>query len=83
MKVFGCKMACGYAGGLILVAANDVKEAYLTASKDSDCCWNFYDTDNDSGLPRCDYYPFEKWHEFEELSCKCTEPKVIVEDHYA
>ena len=31
MKIFGCKNQMSYGGGLVLVAANTVEEAYLTA----------------------------------------------------
>jgi hypothetical protein len=34
MKVFCCKNQWSYGGGLILVAANTKKEAYLTAAYD-------------------------------------------------
>lgn len=39
MKVFGCKCDISYGGGLILVAANNVEEAFLTAAMDEKNGW--------------------------------------------
>lgn len=96
MKVFGCEMQGGYAGGIILVAANDVKQAYELASTCNKCDfwfeWVSIDADgwehwaepfSEGAVLKSEYYPFEKWHEFEHLSCDYTEPQVILEESYA
>lgn len=92
MKVFGCTMQGGYAGGIILVAANSVEEAFKLAStnKSIDYLFEWETPDGDWAAPfsegailRSDRYPFEEWHEFEHLSCDYTEPQVILEESYA
>lgn len=93
MKVFGCRMHGGYRGGVILVAANDVREAYITATKQATLEWMFEYCDEDGNwidpdtrpdlVPKCDYYPIEEWHEYEHLSTDFTEPQVILEESYA
>lgn len=91
MKVFGCKCNITYGGGLILVAANNVEEAFLTASIDEKVNYMFDWADDDymwcepdGNIDHCksDKYPFEKWFEVEHLSTDLTEPKVIIEDSY-
>jgi len=92
MKVFGCRMHGGYRGGVILVAANDVKEAYITASKNKKIKWMF-DCYSEDGIwidqdthpdviPICYFYPFKEWHEYEHLSTDFTTPHVILEESY-
>lgn len=91
MKVFGCKCDMSYGGGLILVAANNVKEAYLTAAMDEKVGYEFDWTDDDGiwcepdgNINHCwsDVYPLGKWFEVEHLSTDLTEAKVIIEDCY-
>ena len=41
MKVFGCKCDMDYGGGLVLVAANNVEEAFLTAAMDEKVGYEF------------------------------------------
>ena len=80
MKVFGCEMQGGYAGGIILVAARSVDEAFEVASANKDCGYLFFFLGAEI---ICDSYPKEKWHEFEHLSCDYTEPQVILEESHA
>lgn len=91
MRVFGCKCDMSYGGGLILVAANNVEEAFLTAAMgneagymfdwaDDDYMW--CEPDGDINHCRSDVYPLKKWFEAEHLSTDLTEPKVIIEDSY-
>ena len=91
MKVFGCKCDLAYGGGLILVAANNVEEAFLTASMDEKVSYMFdWADDNymwcepDGNIDHCrsDTYPFGKWFKVEHLSTDLTQPKVIIEDSY-
>ena len=80
MKVFCCKNQCSYGGGLILVAANTVEEAFSIASLDEDTNWLFYTIN--SGELVSDTYPINEWFEVEHLSTDLSEPQVIIEDHY-
>ena len=92
MKVFGCIMRGGYRGGIVLVAANDVRQAFELASCNPKCCiWFDWRTpDGNWATPfqpgakvRSDYYSLECWQEFEHLSCDYTKPQVILEESYA
>ena len=70
MKVFGCKRNGGYSGGLIIVAANSLNEAFETFAKDYRYRWmtNIY--------PRCD------WFVITELTANVDTPRIIDEDGY-
>ena len=81
MKVFCCKNQCSYGGGLILVAANTIEEAFSIASIDEDTNWLFYKME--SGELVSDTYPINEWFEVKHLSTDLSEPQVIVEDHYS
>ena len=83
MKVFMCKRQGGYSGGLAVVAANSVEEAFKTFCEDKDCNWMAYTYDVDfRGFPEwhSDYYPIEKWFECKELTANVDKPCVIMED---
>lgn len=81
MKVFCCKNQYPYGGGLILVAANTIEEAFSIASINEDTNWLFYKME--SGELVSDTYPINEWFEVEHLSTDLSEPQVIVEDHYS
>ena len=92
MKVFGCTMKGGYCGGVILVAANNVEEAFLTASKNTMIDYWFEWVDKDGGWAapfsesatlRSDWFPFECWKEYEHLSSDYKEPTLIMAEYYA
>lgn len=92
MKVFGCRNDYQYGGGLILVAANTIEEAYLTAAIDDKLSFSFNWVDDDGGwcapdgnINHCtsDTYPLNKWFEVEHLSTDLTKPQIIIEDHYS
>lgn len=80
MKVFCCKNQCSYGGGLILVAANTIEEAFSVASIGEDTNWLFYE--KESGELVSDTYPINEWFEVEHLSTDLSKPQVIIEDHY-
>jgi len=91
MKVFGCKCDMNYSGGIILVAANNVEEAFLTAAMDEKVgsMFDWADDDGiwcepDGNINHCSsyVYPFDKWFEVEHLSTDFTEHKVIIEGCY-
>ena len=90
MRVFGAKRIGGYSGGVILVAANTIEEAILTASKDAKYEWMFewYDDDynfheGDLRYMTSEYYPIENWSEIKDLTWNGNEPTVIIEDGYS
>lgn len=92
MKVFCCKNQEFYGGGLMLVAANTVEEAFLTAVMDEnfECIFNWRDDNGnwcnpDGNIDHCksDTYPFKSWFEVEHLSTNLTKSKVIIESHYS
>lgn len=88
MKVFMCKRQCGYSGGLAVVAANSVEEAFKTFFEDNDYNWMAYKYDEDYNPTddftkwRSDYYPIEKWLECKALTAYVDKPCVIMEDGY-
>lgn len=92
MKVFACKNDNSYGGGLIMVAANSVEEAFITAAKNRNINYLF-DWTNSKGRwikpdwkiehCSCSTYPLKKWFEMPNLHSDLTEPAVIIEDHYS
>ena len=75
-------MQGGWAGGIVLVAANTKEQAFEVAARSQKCEW-WFDKISPSGNVVSDRYPIEKWHEFEHLSCDFTEPQVILEESHA
>lgn len=88
MKVFMCKRQCGYSGGLAVVAANSIEEAFKTFFEDNDYDWMVYKCDEDYNPTddftkwRSDYYPIEEWFECKVLTANVDKPCVIMEDGY-
>lgn len=89
MKVFMCKRQGGYSGGLSVVAANSVKEAFKTFFEDEDYDWmvDKYDVDTCGFTDDCtkwhsDYYPIDEWFECKVLTANVDKPCVIMEDGY-
>lgn len=68
MKVFAFKRNVGYGGGLAIVAANSVYEAY-GALCDND---TFY----------AEFYDIEYSDELDNVSADVNEPKILVEYSY-
>lgn len=68
MKVFAFKCNVSYGGGLAIVAANSVYEAYGVLCDNN----TFY----------IEYYNIENSEELDNVSADVNEPKVLVEDHY-
>ena len=90
MKVFMCKRAVGYSGGLAVVAANSREEAFKTFFEDKDNYWmvDKYDVDTDKLTDDCTkwrayYYQMELWFECNVLTANVDKPCVIMEDGYA
>ena len=87
LKLFAAKRESGYSGGLIVVAANSIDEAYQT----------YINWVEDTGNPYClyerynfgsgdvdvyDKYPRENWYEIPQIKVICDTPKVIDEGGY-
>lgn len=90
MKVFMCQRKAVYSGGLAVVAANSVEEAFKTFFEDDNYCWmlsEWWDEDfnptEDLTKWRSHYYPFEDWFECKELTANVDNPCVIMEDGYS
>ncbi len=86
MKVYGCENDLMYGGGLILVAANTIEEAYLTAATDDRTSDLFHWVGDEE--PNFNYYvsatyPLGEWREIEHLSTDLSKPQVIIENHYS
>lgn len=92
MKVFMCQRQMDYSGGLAVVAANSVEEAFKVFFEDEDYDWmvrKWVHTDEytkeytaDSTKWNSDYYPKEKWFECKALTANVDKPCVIMEDGY-
>lgn len=90
MKVFMCKRQGGYSGGLAVVAANSVQEAFKTFFEDDDYGWmvDKYDVDtyeftDDFTKWRSAYYPIDEWFECKVLTASVDKHCVIMEDGYS
>lgn len=90
MKVFMCIRQSSYGGGLAVVAANSVEEAFKTIFEDEDYDWMVekYDvhthefTDDFTKWRSPEFYPLEKWFECKVLTANVDKPCVIMEDGY-
>ena len=81
MKVFVCKRNRNYGGGLIVVAANTLEEAYETYYNNNAYKY-MHDRDWEGNLIT-DFYPKPQWFEEVELSANCNEPKILLEDGFS
>ena len=89
MKVFGCKRSGSYSGGLIIVAANNLNEAFETFAKDDRYKWliDWYDFQTkqyteDVTKVNSDIYHRNDWFEIPELVANVDSPRVISENGY-
>lgn len=89
MKVFGCKRSGGYSGGLIIVAANSLDEAFEIFAKDDRYEWmtEWFDFDTgkiieDITIVDSDTYPRDNWFEMPELVANVDSPRIIIEGGY-
>lgn len=86
LKIYAAKRMSGYGGGLIVVAANDVDEAYelyINWALDSKRIW-IYERykDGDVEYDIKNEYPKEDWYEIPNVRVVCMTPRVIDEDGY-
>lgn len=89
MRVFGCKRTGGYSGGLIIVAANSLNEAFETFAKDERYEWmiDWFDfktnqVTEDVKKVDSEYYPRDNWFNIPELVANVDSPRVLSEDGY-
>ena len=91
MKVFGCNAQLPYSGGGILVAANNLDEAFETAARKYDRLFDCLRQENGHIIPTSideaevissDLYPKYQQKEITELTCNCDKPHVIIENSY-
>ena len=92
MKVFACRRQDSYAGGIIMVAAESIKQAFEVAYSDESLKWlfDFLDEDDEFVEPYSpkvvkvvsEHYPIENWFEFENMEFYCDHPQVILQESY-
>ena len=89
MKIFGCTVQVDYGGGIILVAANTVEEAFLFAATSKiDYVFDWYDEngyiepDGNINHVSSDVFPFESWKEYTEICTNVTEPTILISEFY-
>ena len=84
MNVYKCERDGGYSGGVIIVAANNVNEAFDTYVRDKRFDWmHWTETDENGNLIVSEfYYPLVRWEAVPELTANCSEPKVLIEAGY-
>lgn len=84
-----CKREGGYSGGLAVVAANSIEEAFKTFFEDKRYEWmvdkydaNTYKFTDDYTKWYPYYYQMELWFECKVLTANVDKPCVIMEDGY-
>ena len=91
MKVFGCTPQLCYSGGIVLVAANTIEEAFLLAASDEkigylfdwhDDEWCWIPPDGNINHVSTHWYPLDKWREYPELTANVETPRVILEESH-
>jgi len=87
LSLFAAKRDGGYSGGLIVVAANSIDEAYQTyiewveATGNPNCLYERYEyAYGDADV--YNRYPRENWYEIGGVKVVCDAPRVIDEDGY-
>jgi len=83
LDLFACKRSDAYSGGLIVVAAHDIEEAYNLYKEygKKECLVDFYD-DGEEVLESFNHYPRQKWYQIPYITVECDSPRVIDEDGY-
>ena len=79
MKVFMCYRSGGYAGGLAVVAANSIEEAFDVFHHNGENEWMLY---TENGIQESIYYKRDGWFEVPILSADTIVQKVIAEGGY-
>jgi len=87
LRLFAAKRHGGYSGGLIVVAANSIDEAYQTyidwveATGNPHCLYERYEYGN-GDVDIYDRYPKDNWYEIPNVEVVCDAPRVIDEGGY-
>lgn len=87
LKLFAAKRYIGYSGGLIVVAANSIDEAYQTyidwveATGNPNCLYERYEF-SDGDVDVYNKYPRENWYEISGVTVVCEKPRVLDEGGY-
>ena len=87
LKLFAAKRSGGCCGGLIVVAANSIDEAYQTyidwveSTNNAHRLYERYQY-MDGSVDVYDRYPKDKWYEIPSVKVICDAPQVIDEDGY-
>ena len=87
LKLFAATRNSGFSGGLIVVAANSIDEAYQTyidwvESTDNSHYVYRKHIYSDGFVEVDDKYPKKDWYEIPNVNVICDEPQVIDEDGY-
>lgn len=90
LKLFAAKRNCGYFGGLIVVAANDIEEAYNVYREwalNNEKPWIYLGykqvtKDILGEYEEVSIYPRDKWYKIDGVEVLCDAPRVIDEDGY-
>lgn len=86
-KLFASKRSGGYCGGLIVVAASTIDEAYQTyidwveSTDNAHLLYERYEY-GDGSVDVYDRYPKDTWYEIPDVKVICDAPQVIDEDGY-
>jgi len=80
-NVYRCFRQGAYAGGVILVAARSVQEAFDTLGNCKEL--NYMTYENEDGELVSDGYPISKWELVPDLHVDAVTPHVILENSYA
>ena len=86
LNLFACKRRGGYSGfcgGLIVVAAHDIEEAYDLYKEygEEKYLISFHD-DGEEVIEHYNEYPRQKWYQIPDVTVECDSPRVIDEDGY-
>ena len=88
LKLFAAKRKDSYSGGLIVVAANSIDEAYQTyidwveATGNPNCLYERYVYANGEEVVEYNRYPRENWYEISGVTVVCEKSRVLDEDGY-
>lgn len=82
LNLFACKRSGEYSGGLIVVAAHDIDEAYNLYVKYVYRIYGIEYYDINSKLGAYNNYPRQNWYQIPDIKVECEFPRVIDEDGY-
>ena len=83
LKLFACKRGDGYCGGLIVVAAHDIDEAYNLYVEYGRTHYCIEYSCEDSSIEIYNDYPRHNWYQIPDVIVECDSPRVIDEDGYS